>query len=93
MDNIKTVDDLIKEKKLTLEEREFFKDLIQETKDRDERIALYSWQARENLKKLSATITIILEQTSILSRTLVQTLDEMETYYLRSLPAERFYRE
>jgi len=93
MDNIKAVDDLIKAKKLTHEEWELFKDLIRETKDREQKIAQCSRQTRENLKRLSEAITMIFEQTAILSKSLAQALDEMETHYLRSLPADRFYRE
>ncbi|MBA4417118.1 MAG: hypothetical protein C0392_04295 [Syntrophus sp. (in: bacteria)] len=93
MDNIKAVDDLIKAMKLTREEWELFKDLIEETKDRERKIAQCSRQTRENLKKLSEEITLIFEQTAILSKLLVQILDEMEMHYLSALPVDRFYRE
>jgi polyhydroxyalkanoate synthesis regulator phasin len=93
MGSIKVVDDLVKAKKLTREEREFFEDLIKETKDREERIEQCSRKTRENLKKFSLDVSIILEQTVILSKLLLQVLDELETHYLRSLPADKFYRE
>ncbi|MCX5815222.1 MAG: hypothetical protein NTX75_03125 [Proteobacteria bacterium] len=93
MDNKKAIDDFLKAKKLTREELELFKDIIQETKDREEQITQLSRQARESCVRLFAEINIFFEKTAILSRTLAQTLDEMETNYLRSLPADRFYRE
>ena len=93
MDKKKTVDSLLIAKKLTREEWELFKDLIQETKDREEQITRFSKQARDNYIRLIAEINIFFEKTAILSRILAQTLDEMESNYLRSLPADRFYRE
>ncbi|MEI6155539.1 MAG: hypothetical protein WCQ90_15800 [Deltaproteobacteria bacterium] len=93
MNNKKTVDDFLKAKKLTREEREVFKDIIQETKDREEQITQFSQQVKDSYIRLFAEINIFFEKTVILSRTLAQTLDEMETNYLRSLPADRFYRE
>ena len=93
MDNKKAIDDFLKAKKLTREEWELFKDIIQETKDREERITQSTRQIRESYKRLFAEINIFFEKIAILNRTLVQTLDEMGTNYLRSLPADRFYRE
>lgn len=65
METAKTVHDLIKEKKLTREELELCKDLIQETKDHEEKIAEYSQQNRQNLKRLSEVMKIISGQTAI----------------------------
>jgi predicted DNA-binding protein len=93
MDTIKTVDDLLRAKNLTREEWELFKELIEETKDREKKIAQCSVETKENLKRLSEEINRTLEQTAILSKTLERALDEMETNYLRTMPAHKFYRE
>jgi hypothetical protein len=93
MDKIKTVDDLLKAKNLTREEWDLFKELIEETKDREKKIAQCSAETRENLKRLSEEINRTLEQAAILSKCVEQTLDEMETHYLRIMPDHKFYRE
>ncbi len=93
MGKIRTVDDLLKAKKLTREEWELFRDLIEETKDREKKIARCSAQTKENLKRLSIEIGRTLEQAAILSKSLEKTLDEMESHYLRTMPAHKFYRE
>jgi hypothetical protein len=93
MGTIKNVDDLLKAKNLTREEWELFRELIEETRDREKKIALCSAQTKENLKRLSEEINRTLEQTVILSKSLERTLDEMETNYLRTMPADKFYRE
>ena len=93
MDEIKTVDDLIKAKNLTPQEMELLKDVIEEARERERKSVLLSQQTKENLKKLSDGLNIIAERTTDISRSLHSLLDQMETLYIKSIPDAKFYRE
>ncbi len=93
MANRMTVDDLLKEKNLTAEEMELFKDLIQETKDRETRIHESTLAARESLARLSETLSTISERTTLLSTMLASVVEQTEMLYLRLMPDHKFYKE
>ena len=93
MDDIKTVDDLLKAKGLTAEELKLFEDLIRETRDREKKSIEMGRLTRENLKKLSDGFTVIAERTFEISKSMDRVLDEMEALYLRSMPESKFHRE
>jgi|WetSurMetagenome_2_1015567.scaffolds.fasta_scaffold1375097_2 hypothetical protein len=93
MNNIKTVDELIREKSLTQEELELFGDLIEEARAREKKSVELARQTKDNLQRLSEGLGTIAERTIDLSRAMGELLDQMETLYIRSIPDEKFYRE
>jgi methyl-accepting chemotaxis protein len=93
MNEIKTVDELIRAKNLTEEEMELFADLIKEARERERTSAELSRQTRANILKLSDGLNTIVEKTTYLSKAMEQLLDNMETLYIRSIPEAKFYRE
>jgi hypothetical protein len=93
MEGIKTVDDLIRAKNLTDEEMLQFKDLIEEFKERENRIKENISTAKSNLNQLFNTIAILGEKTSVLGNVLNILLEELDTNRLRLMPSDKFYRE
>jgi len=92
-DEIKSVDDLIRAKNLTAEELMQFRDIIEESKERERKIEEYANAARSNLDQLSASMRILGERAAIVAKALRISLDEMERIQLRMMPSEKFYRE
>ncbi len=93
MEGIKTVDDLIRAKNLTDEELLQFKDLIEEFKEREDRIKENICAAKFNLNQLFNTIAILGEKTSVLGNVLNILIEELDTNRLRLMPSDKFYRE
>ncbi|MCX5812915.1 MAG: hypothetical protein NT178_10285 [Proteobacteria bacterium] len=93
MEGIKTIDDLIRAKNLTPDEMTQFKDLIEEFKDREKRIAENISTAKANLNQLMCSIGMLGEKTSVLGKVLQSLLNEMDTARLKLMPDENFYRE
>ena len=93
MDNIKTIDDLIKAKNLTPEELMQFKDMIEEFKERERKIEEYTHTAKSNLNELSNSLQRLGERASILGTALRESLDKLERVQLQMMPNDKFYRE
>jgi len=93
MEGIKTVDDLIRAKNLTDEELLQFKDLIEEFKERENRIKENIGIAKSNLNQLFNTIATLGEKTSVLGNALNLLLEELDITRLRLMPSDKFYRE
>jgi hypothetical protein len=93
MDEIKTVDELIHAKNLSREELDLFGDLIEEARLREKKSVELSRQTKANLLKLSAGLNAIVERTTDISKAMESLLDQMETLYIKSIPASRFHRD
>jgi hypothetical protein len=93
MEGIKTVDDLIRAKNLTPDEMLQFKDLIEESKEREKQIQESISAAKSNLNHLLHTITTLGEKTSVLGNALNSILEEIDITRLKLMPSDKFYRE
>jgi hypothetical protein len=93
MDEIKTVDDLLKAKKVTLEEHELLQDIIETARTNERKIREYAEQMRSNFNRLSKALQTVEERTFILNKALQGLLDATDTLHLRLMPSEKFYRE
>lgn len=93
LDNIKSVDDLVRFKNLTEEELESHKNLIEEFRERERKIQKYSRETRENINSFSEELHIVLDRVSLLGDLLRFLMEEMDRFYLKTLPASNFYRE
>jgi hypothetical protein len=93
MDEIKTVDDLLKAKNVTPEERELLKDIIEVARTNERKIREYAEQMKANFNRLSLALQTMEERTFILNKALQGLLDATDTLHLRLMPSEKFYRE
>ena len=93
MDEIKTVDDLLKAKNVTPEEHELLKDIIEVARINERKIREYAEQMKANFSRLSQALQTMEERTFILNRALQGLLDATDTLHLRLMPSEKFYRE
>lgn len=93
MDKMKTVEELLKAKKVTSEERELLKDIIETARTNERKIREYAEQMRSNFNRLSQALQTMEERTFILNRALQGLLDATDTLHLRLMPSEKFYRE
>ena len=93
MDEIKTVDDLLRAKNVTAEERELLKDIIETSRTNERKIREYAEQMKSNFKRLSEALQTMEERTFILNKALQGLLDATDSLHLRLMPSEKFYRE
>lgn len=93
MDEIKTVDDLLRAKNVTDEEHELLKDVIETARTNERKIREYAEQMRSNFTRLSEALQTMEERTFILNRALQGLLDATDSLHLRLMPSEKFYRE
>lgn len=93
MNEIKTVDDLLEAKNVTLEERELLKDIIDTARANERKIREYAEQMKANFSRLSQALQTMEERTFILNKALQGLLDATDTLHLRLMPSEKFYRE
>jgi hypothetical protein len=93
MNEIKTVDDLLKAKNVTPEERELLKDIIEIARTNERKIREYAEQMRANFNRLSQALQTMEERTFILNKALQGLLDATDTLHLKLMPSEKFYRE
>ncbi len=93
MNEIKTVDELIRAKNLTEEEMELFADMIEEARQREKMSAEIARQTKANLLRLEDGLNAIAEKTTDISNAMKTLLDQMEILYIKSMPDTKFYRE
>ena len=93
MDDVKTVDELLEDKKVTAEERELLKEVIEAARINEKKIREYADQMRANFGRLSQALQAMEERTFILNKALHDLLDATDTLQLRMMPREKFYRE
>jgi hypothetical protein len=93
MKELKTVEELIHSKKLTDEELELHKDLIEECRMREQRIAEYSKTAQMNLEKLSHSLVALKQRAVVLGDALKLLQERADNLYLKLLPEEIFYHD
>lgn len=93
MDGIKTIDDLIKAKKLTSEELEKLQEVIEECRNREAQIQEASDAAKRSLEGLSRSFGAIIDTISSVGRAVDELYEEMERLQLRLMPEDQFYQE
>lgn len=93
MDEIKTVEDLIRAKKLTAEEEEQLRDIIEECRVREIQIRETSAAARRNLEGLSRSFGLIVDTIAAVGICVTELQAEVERLQLKMMPEEVFYRE
>jgi hypothetical protein len=93
MDEIKTVDDLIRMKGLTVEEQEKLQDVIAECRAREAQIKTASEQAKRNLEGLTKTFGYIVQTISTVGRAVDELHEEVGRLQLRMMPEEHFFRD
>lgn len=93
MKELKTVEELIRSKNLTTDELELHRELIEECRMREQRIAEYSKTAQLNLEKLSQSLVSLKQRAVVLGDALRILQERADNLYLKLLPEEIFYRE
>jgi len=93
MDEIKTIEDLIKAKNLTAEEEEKLREVIEECRMREAQIREASEAARRNLEGLSRSFALIVDTIAAVGRGVGELQAEVERLQLKMMPEEAFYRE
>lgn len=93
MEGIKTVDDLIRAKGLTPEEKEQLRDIIEECRIREMKIREASEATKRNLDALSTNAGMIAQAITLVGRTVQELYEETEKLQLRLMPEHEFYRE
>ncbi|HVN25974.1 MAG TPA: hypothetical protein VMT71_18545 [Syntrophorhabdales bacterium] len=90
---IKRVDELISMKKLSVQELELHKDLIEECREREAMIDDYAARTQGSLQQLAQACETATERARVLAASIEKVLDEMESLCLKLLPEDQFYRE
>ena len=93
VNGIKTVDDLIKAKKLTPEEEEQLQDIIEECRKREANIREASDAVRLNMEGLTRSFGAIVDTISFVGKAVDELHEEVERLQLRMMPEAQFYRE
>jgi hypothetical protein len=93
MNEISKIDELIERKKMTPEEMELHREIIEECREREQKIKEFSESAQRNLKILSREIKSIIEATTFLKNATSELLERTACLYLKLLPKERFYND
>jgi polyhydroxyalkanoate synthesis regulator phasin len=93
MNGIKTVDDLIRAKKLTPEEEEQLRDIIEECRNRETQIQVASDTAKRNIEGLARSFGTIVDTISTVGKAVDELHEEVEKLQLRMMPEAQFYHE
>jgi hypothetical protein len=92
MDNIKTVDDLIRARGLSADEQEKLRDIIEECRVREVQIREASESAKRNLEGLSRAFDSVVDTIYTVSRAVDDLQDEVGRLQLTMMPAEQFFQ-
>ena len=93
MSDYKTVDEFLAFKDLSQEEFELHKELIEECRRNELKIAEHSAITRENIEKMTGILDQVSEKMLALSVALQNIIGEAEDVSLRMLPDHKFFRE
>jgi len=93
MDGIKTIDDLIQAKKLTPEEQEELREIIEECRIRETQIEEASRMTRQNLEGLSRSFGLIVSTISDVGKAVDELHEEVGRLQLKMMPETQFYRD
>jgi len=93
MDGIKTIDDLIEAKKLTPEEQEELRGIIEECRIRETQIEEASRVNRQNLEGLSRGFGLIVSTISDVGKAVDELYEEVGRLQLKMMPETQFFRE
>jgi seryl-tRNA synthetase len=84
---VKTIDDLLREKNLTLEELERHRELIAECKAREGQIKEYSRASQESMKKMTDELIKLARTAEELWQEAQKLTNRVNGIYLRATPA------
>ena len=93
MDGIKTIEDLIKAKKLTPEEQEKLREIIEECRIRETQIQEASDATQQNLESLSRSFGLIVSTVSDVGKAVDELYEEVGRLQLKMMPETQFFRE
>ena len=93
MGTISTVDELIRAKKLSAEEEEELREIIEECRKREVRIREVSQAARESIEGLVRSFVTIVKTISSVSKAVDELHEEVGRLQLRMMPSSHFYYE
>ena len=93
MNEIKTVDDLIRAKNLTPEEEEELRNIIEECRKREVQIQEASDTAKRNIESLTKSFGMIVDTISNVGKAVDELHDEVERLQLRMMPEAQFFHE
>ena len=93
MDGIKTIDDLIRAKKLTPEEQEKLREIIEECRNRETQIEEAAQATQQNLESLSRSFGLIVSSVSDVGKAVDELYEEVGRLQLKMMPETQFYRE
>jgi hypothetical protein len=93
MDEVKTVEDLIRAKELSAEEEVQLRDIIEECRAREIQIKEASLAARRNLEGLSRSFGLIIDTIAAVGSCVDELHAEVERLQLKMMPEELFGRE
>ena len=93
MEDIKTVEALIKTKRLAPEELERHRDLVEECLQREKQLEECSARTQDHLVHLSGAMGVLVERTVVLEKTIRRASEEVENLFLRLMPREEFHQE
>jgi chromosome segregation ATPase len=84
---VKTIEDLLREKKLTPEELEQHRELIAECKARESQINAYSQASQESMKKMTDELNKLARTAEELWQEAQKLTNRVNGIYLRATPA------
>jgi hypothetical protein len=93
MEGTKTVDDLLKAKKLTPDEQRQLREIIEECRAREAQIKEVSDATKRNLENLERTFGAIIETIGAVGASMDALYQEVERLQLKLMPEENFFHE
>jgi len=93
MEEIKTVNDLIRAKNLSIDEEKQLRDIIDECRMRELKIKESTEAAKQNLESLGRTFGMIVDAIGAVGHSVDELHREVEQLQLRLMPEDQFFRE
>ena len=88
-----TVNSLLESLNLTEEELELHKELIEECRENERKIAECASLTEQNIEKISIVLSGVSQMMTTLTEVLNHLVAEMERLSLKMMPVDKFYRE
>ena len=93
MNGPNTVSGLLESLKVTEEELELHKELIEECRESERKITEYSTVTKQNIEKLTAVFFGMHQTMNVLTGVLNYLIAELERLSLKMMPTDMFYHE
>jgi len=93
MENVKSVNDLLKNMNLTEQEFEAHRELIEECMENERKINRSCASTKQNIEKISGVLRHMSQEMAVLSLSLENLVDQAATLSIRMMPSEKFFHE